>query len=372
MVRNYVGWNTDIPGHGFTPDDYLERHWATRRDAEIARDLSAMLKRHVVANTVKKRRHKRGWYKADLSQPYSGEGQEPIYAFDFPDEFDLDGALEIADKLRDLLDSIDPVVTSVELRFPGTVAVMFSSCAHIGGRYTWHEGVREVFDRMERTEGLYLGLLGDEIEGFLPGFRDAQAVADQVLPLKVQRKILATYLQRWGGAGKVLFGCHSQHGGQWFESAVGLNPIKDEFLRSKTAYFDGKGIVKMQVGEQHYIVVVAHGFKGSSIYNPNHPQRRASLFDYPSADVIVQGDKHCYATQNMSDRVEEYHAGLRPSPKVWHVQAGTAKVGPDPYTIRGWQRGWFEWPVLLFCADRHLVKQVFELDDLEYFLGRGK
>jgi hypothetical protein len=292
---------------------------------------------------------------------------------ELPDEFDLDVALDVANKLQGLLEVMDPVITSMELRFPARpLAIMFSSCAHIGGRYTWHEGLRQTFNKMEAIDGLYVALMGDEIEGFLPGFRDAQAVADQVLPVKIQRAILATYLKRWSEAGKVLFGCHSQHGGQWFEQAVGMNPIKEEFQRTETPFFDGQGLVKMWVGEERYILAVSHGFKGSSIYNPNHPQRRASLFTYPSADIVVQGDKHKYSAQNMSDRVEEYYAGLRPSPLVWHIQAGTAKTGADKYTIRSWQRGWFEWPVLVFYPDRHVVKQAFEMKDLEWLLDRGE
>ena len=289
---------------------------------------------------------------------------------DLPDVFDLDEALDIADRVQHMLNVIDPIITSIELQFPPEpIAIMWTSCAHLGGRYTWHSGVREMFDKILDIDNLYIVLLGDEIEAFLPGFRDASAVAGQVLPVKVQIRMLATYLKRWSEVGKCLFGCYSEHGGKWFEQEVGLNPIKREFQDTKTPFFDGKGIVKVNIGDEQYILVAAHTLKGSSIYNPNHPQRRASLFDYPSADIVVQGGKHRYATQNMSDRVDEYHAGLRKSPKVWHLQVGTAKIGPDPYTIRGWQKGYFEWPVTVLYPDRHVIKQVFELKDLEYFLG---
>jgi len=291
--------------------------------------------------------------------------------FDLPEEFDLEEALDIADRLQVMMDVIDPVITSIEVQFPAhPVAIMFSSCAHLGGRYTWYKGLRETFDWLEAIKQLYIGLLGDEIEGFLPGFRNAEAVTAQVLPIKIQRAVLAAYLKQWSGAGTILFGCHSQHGGDWYEKAVGLNPIKDDFLKNECPFFDGKGLVKMRVGEQKYVLAVAHSFKGSSIYNPNHSQRRASLFDYPSADVVIQGDKHRYATQHMSDRVEEYHAGLRPSPLIWHVQVGTAKTGADKYTIRGWQRGWFEWPILVFYPDRHVIKQAFEIKDLQHLLKK--
>lgn len=289
---------------------------------------------------------------------------------ELPDTFDVEEALEIADKLQAILNKIDPVITSIELQMPAEpLAIMFTSCSHVGGRYTFHKGLREIFDEVLKTEKLYLGLLGDEIEGFLAGFPDATAVTDQVLPLKVQMKIQSWYLKQWSDAGKCLFGCHSQHGGKWFEQKVGLNPIKGEYIRTKTPFFDGQGLVKLKVGDEQYIIIVGHSFKGSSIYNLNHPQRRVTLFDYPSADVAVMGDKHSYSVQHSADRVNEFYEGLRPSPYVWHVQVGTAKIGPDPYTIRGWQRGWFEWPVLVFYPDKHCIKQAYELGDLEYLLG---
>ena len=292
---------------------------------------------------------------------------------DVPGNFDLDEALEIADRVQNLIDFVDPIVTCIELEFPPQpLAIMWTSCAHLGGRYTWHAGIRDTFDKIQKIDGLYVVLLGDEIEGFLPGFRDARAVSEQVLPLKIQIGMLSTYLKRWSEDGKCLFGCYSEHGGKWFEQEVGLNPIKREFQGAKTTFFDGRGIVKIKVGEEQYVLVAAHTFKGSSIYNPNHPQRRASLFDYPSADIVAMGGRHRYAIQNMSDRVDEYYANLRASPKVWHLQVGTAKIGPDPYTTRGWQRGFFEWPVTILYPDRHIIKQVFELDDLEYFLDERR
>lgn len=300
------------------------------------------------------------------------EEEQVSIPIDLPDDFELYEALEIADRIQNLMDLVDPIVTCVDLEFPPEpIAIMWTSCAHLGGRYTWHEKVRDTLDKIQLIDRLYVVLLGDEIEGFLPGFRDASAVSNQVLPVKVQIKMLSAYLKRWSDSGKCLFGCHSEHGGKWFEGQVGINPIKSEFQSANTPFFDGKGIAKAKVGDEQYVLVAAHTFKGTSIYNPNHPQRRASLFDYPSADIVAMGGKHRYAIQNMSDRVDEYHAGLRASPKVWHIQVGTAKVGPDPYTIRGWQKGFFEWPVTVLYPDRHVIKQVFELDDLEYFLGRG-
>ena len=324
--------------------------------SEVARETG--LTKEAVRGRVK--RHKKAL----------GEGRNiPKLDISGIEELNLDEAMEIADRLGEIMDVIDPIITDKDLYFPPKpIAIMFSSCAHIGGRYTWHREVRDIFNTILETDGLYLGLLGDEPEGFLPGFRDARAVTDQVLPIKAQIAILGAYLKLWSEKGKCLFGCHSQHGGGWFEKLVGLNPIKDEFRETKTPYFEGRGIVKLWLGEERFVIPVAHSFKGTSIYNPNHAQRRATLFDYPSADLCVQGDRHRYAVQQMSDRVDEFLAGLRPSPKVWHVQVGTAKIGSDPYTIRGWQHGFFEWPTFVFYPEEHRIKQCFELRDLKWML----
>ncbi len=326
-------------------------------------------------NTV--RREGRVWGKAVVGAPpeppgphpsspdSSPESGAPRFANE-PEELpDLDELFKLCRASRSVLNRVDPIVTHDTATFDdgASIGVIFVSCAHLGSRYTFYEEFERIFSRVLDTPRLHWLSLGDDVEGFLPGFRDGSAVTDQAIanPL-VQRLMLARVLDKLAERGKLLAGCASQHGGDWYRKAVGEDPIKALYLARRVPFYDGKGLLTLKVGRQTYQVALAHSFPGSSIYNANHAQRRAGLFDFPSADVIVQGDKHRYAVTEMSLPPTEFDAGLRASYMQWLVQVGTAKAGLDKYSIRGWSRGVLEWPVLIFHADRHCIEYTRDLE----------
>ena len=95
--------------------------------------------------------------------------------------------------------------------------------------------------------------------------------------------------------------------------------------------------------------------------------------EWPSADIIIQGDKHIYGHSKQLVYVEEYDAGRRNSQWAHFIQAGTAKAGLDKYTIRGWTHGVFEWPFILLFPDNYGIRVTNEwqqvLEWLQYYYG---
>ncbi len=295
-------------------------------------------------------------WRARMSRPATHPA--PQFEDDAPAPPTLDELLALAARNKAAIDALDPVLThqTIRLDADGPIGVIFVSCAHLGGRYTFYEEFRAIFEQVLATDRLYWLSLGDDVEGFLPGFPDASAVLDQALVNpKAQRQLLAHVLDRLAGKNKLLAGCASQHGGDWTRKKTGDDAIKDLYLARGVPYFDGKALLTLQVGREAYRIALAHQFPGHSIYNKNHAQRRAGLFDFPNADVAVSGDKHTYSVQEFADAAWEFDAGIRPSYIRWNVQVGTAKAGPDKYSIRGWSRGVLEWPILMFWPGRHFI-----------------
>lgn len=312
-----------------------------------------------------------GWTKkvrsADEDHP------TPEHLTPLPDLPDLDELFRLARQSASVINRTDPVVTHHEIQLDAhaPVGVIFVSCAHLGGRYTFYQEFEQLFADVLGVPRLYWLSLGDDIEGFLSGFPDASAVTDQAIANpKVQRLMLAHVLDKLAERGKLLAGCASQHGGDWTRKRAGDDPIKDMYVNRGVPFFDGKALLTLRVGAQTYRVALAHEFPGSSIYNPNHAQRRAALFEYPNADIIVQGDKHRYAVTEMSLPPQEFDAGMRDSYMQWLVQVGTAKAGPDKYSIRGWSRGILEWPVLIMRHDRHFVASSRDMGLTRLMLGQ--
>lgn len=280
-------------------------------------------------------------------------------------EFDLDEFFELAERKAEEAQLYDPIITTDEFHFSEACAILFGSCMHLGGRYTNYRKMRELFNKALETPGLYWGSLGDDIEGFMAQFRDRKAVYDQIIPLPNQLKVLDYILEKLDEADKLLFGVSSQHGGQWMRRDTGKDEVKSLYLKYRVPYFDGLAYVKFHVGKQTYNVAMAHKFDGHSQYNPSHPQMKALITKFPNADVVVMGDRHHPVYQRLPMYGYEYQAGNRKSPMVTLLQAGTAKDGPDPYTIERWTQGIFEWPIVVFHANEHKVSVVESLDQVE-------
>lgn len=289
------------------------------------------------------------------------------------DIFSFEELLNRADQHAKYFNSLDPMLTHEEITFntDRPIGILFPSCAHLGGRYTYYKQVRELFDRVLEIPNLFWGPLGDDIEGFRPDFIDKRSSMEQIYSLPEQWQLLSGMLDRLAAKNKLLWGVASQHGGDWDRRKTGDNPVKRIYLNHDVPFFDGQAYLKLKVGKQTYNVAMAHEFPGSSIYNKLHPHTRALLFNFPNADVVIQGDKHSYAMLQDTHYIWEVDAGNRESPDVWKIQVGTAKTGPDPYTIKSWSRGRFEWPILVFDSESHTIYGTRNINHAEHWLKNG-
>lgn len=287
------------------------------------------------------------------------------------DDFDFEVFLKEARQQVKRADLEDPVLTQDTFTFDGDkpVAIAFISCVHLGGRYTAYEDFGNILEEMLDIPRLYIGSLGDDIEGFSSYFRDVEAVQDQLIPVNRQRKILERILEPIAAQNKLLFGCGSQHGDAWERKHSGINPIKDMYMNTfKVPFFDGIAYIRFMVGDQTYYIALGHEFPGTSQWNALQAQKRASKFRFPNADIVVQGDKHTTAYALDTSFTDEYLMGNRPSPYTWLIQSGTAKTGPDKFTIKGWSLGNFGWPVAIFYPNKHDIAVDMDLDRIRRLL----
>lgn len=294
----------------------------------------------------------------------------PHYTQKEPDDLTLDEFVELARRTQAAVDSVDPifVTDTISLDADKPIGVIFCSCTHLGSRYVNHGAFVELLNKVLDIPRLYWMDLGDQIEGFT-GFFDKRAAHEQALAdPKLQRKMLAKVLDRLMERDKLLCGFAGQHGAIWEATHRAEDPVKRMYLERKTRYFDGQAFIKLDVGPERYRLFAAHEMPGNSVYNKNHPQKRAALWKAPTADMIVMGDKHTTSVQQESVDTFEYLAGERSSYQRWLVQVGTAKTGPDPYTIRSWSPGTWDWPIFIFRHDRHQIVQAADLDIAQMLL----
>jgi len=287
------------------------------------------------------------------------------------DSFDPYDFINLAPQLVRERQRKDPVIThdKFTLDVDHPIGVIFVSCMHLGGRYTAYEEFRDIYERALRIPNLYWGSLGDDIEGFLAQFPDQMAIIDQLIDVDHQYEVLEVVLSRLADMNKLLFGCGSQHGGKWESRSKGKNTVKDMYRDMHVPFFDGVGYVRFEIGQQTYFIALAHELPGYSQYNPNHSHARASRFRFPNAHVVVAGDKHFPAVQYYPAFVDEYLIGNRSTPYVWLLQSGTAKEGPDKYTVQNWPRGRLGWPIVIFYPNQDRIEVTMYLDRVEEILG---
>lgn len=277
--------------------------------------------------------------------------------------------LEHARKGQQLMAEIDPVITQLDLTFKTVqpVAFLFAGCMQVGGRWTYHDLIYQRLSQALSLPNVYIGFFGDDIENFKSGtFAGAMSQYEQALQPPMQRRAWELFLDRVKH--RVQWGMWSQHGAIWDERD-GHTYVKDMYKQRKIPFFDGMGYIRLHVGTEEYQLAVSHEFPGSSMYNKTHAQKRALWQRFPNADVIIQADRHQYAIHEEDVYGSEFAVGNRASPFVHLIQIGTAKGGPDKYTIRGWEPGATEWPWMVFYPDRHVIKATRHWEDVLLWLG---
>lgn len=287
------------------------------------------------------------------------------------DEAELEAMLEHARAGQRFMTSIDPVLTHYEIDLgPGPAAIMLAGCFQTGGRWTFHSLIRDRLEQVLTHPRTFTGFFGDEIDNFAGnGFAGLGSSEEQPLSRPLQRRIWDLFMKRMDKDKKILWGLGSQHGTYWDERG-GSVPIKEMYTSRNIPFFDGQAYIKIHVGQQTYQFAVAHEFPGSSMWNIVHPQKRASWQRYPNADVIAQADRHQYAALDTDVYGNEVLAGNRASTQLLLVQIGTAKVGPDKYMIRGWERGFFEWPWIVLYDNEHKMRLSRDTDEILWRLGK--
>jgi hypothetical protein len=283
-------------------------------------------------------------------------------------EMNIDDWLQQLEKIQQLTISAQPQQTSAEVYIETEKPIVYipTSCWHLGGLYTAYKEFQAKLNEVIVVDRVYWGIHGDEWENFPAGW--AETVFLNIVPPHLQRMLVVKIVEKLHSLGKLLYSMWSNHPA-FTEKQTGED--RSAFIyQDKVPYFRAKGILKLHVGSQTYILDLAHRFPGSSMYNPVHAQGR-ELSQVPQADFVVMGDRHIYAYQEFTHRTEAHLAGLQENMVAHLVQVGTAKDGPDPYTLRNFaNRGVFIWPAFVLSAKAHSIHRVYDRAAMEWYLGR--
>lgn len=270
-------------------------------------------------------------------------------------------------KLHKRADAICERIT-IDLSQVDEMALVSASDLHMGGGFTSHSRIKTTIEYILDTPGVYVGISGDTIEGFIPGMKGAGSSDQMAGSIGAQLHAMDDLVDELTAAGKLLWVTWGDHDAKWFEDRVGINVVK-RLIDRKVPYFQGRGLVRLLVGKETYFIHVNHGEKYSSMWNATHPQRRMYERFFP-ADVTISGHLHkpAYHVEWLYNELKEF--GFNLGGKTIFVQNGTFKTGPDPYSTRWWSRGIMGVPTLVFYGDTH-DKDIMENPEKAVALLRG-
>lgn len=180
-----------------------------------------------------------------------------------------------------------------EIRLPETSLITFSADHHIGSPYTDVARIQEEAETIANTPNSYVIEVGDLINSFF--FNPAQYSDPTQTPEQIEfaRSMLQYFADK-----KKLLGVWTGNHDQWVKKA-GFNPYRYLLEGIDTYYFHGVGYMKIFIGEQEYRITANHMWKGSSMYNPSHPERRALNESARNSDIIVGGHWHTKGIQQI-------------------------------------------------------------------------
>jgi predicted phosphodiesterase len=209
----------------------------------------------------------------------------------------------------------------VEIGLPDTCLINFMADLHIGGAETDYKRIEDEIQIIVNTHNSFLMIPGDLIDAFFfnpAQYEDIEQIQEQIEYAKALVKYVADH--------KKLLAVWTGNHDMWVKKA-GFDPMRYILEGIETYYFHGVGYVKTTIADQEsYNITGNHLFKGSSVYNNSHPQRRAINEVAHGSDIVVSGHWH---TKGISQQPFQSFGGE--SQIATMIALGTYKAS-DEYT----------------------------------------
>lgn len=241
----------------------------------------------------------------------------------------------------------------VDLLLPTRSLVTFQADHHVGGAYTDYSRIEREAEAIVNTANSYVFLLGDLCDcfAFNPAqFEDIEQIQEQLEYAKA--------LVKYYSDNKRLLGVWTGNHDQWVKKS-GFDPYRYILEGIDTYYFHGVGYVNAGVAEQMYKVTGNHMFKGNSMYNNSHPQRRAINEVAWGSDIVVSGHWH---TKGIS---QQPFRGFGGESHVTTMMAlGTYKATDEyvrTYGMSNQDANSMYGASVILEADRHLVTPYYDV-----------
>lgn len=169
------------------------------------------------------------------------------------------------------------------------IALSFMGDFHVGSPHTDYDRLYSDVDFIKSNPRIYCCISGDRTDQFIPGFRDASAVAGQLTPPELQFDAVEAILKELGPSIVAAIGGNHDVMGK---RKTGIDA--ERWLRRgmSFSYMPHGGLLTLTVGTQQYKILWKHSYKFQSALNKFNSHHRMMEILEPTADVVVQEHLH--------------------------------------------------------------------------------
>lgn len=281
-----------------------------------------------------------GWQRTSPAGPFPKETEKKKSALEQwtlqTDKPTWREILELAKQNAEIQHRLRPLYTSAErvIKTDRPIFVTYMSDFHLGSPATNIQAFLDTTDLLMSDPRFYFIVVGPDLETAFAWFRSAEAVLNQTIPPWVQIEAYRHWLT--DALAKALATCGDNHTDRRLERMLGDIGLT---WREDLPYFRAYGRLKITLDNGRgdpvsYRTVMAHQYKGHSIYHKLQPAIRMMREIDPLADIYATA--HTHSPFHM-DGVYWAEEDLRPQGSRQHfVVAGTFKDGPEVYSLAGY------------------------------------
>lgn len=235
------------------------------------------------------------------------------------------------------------------------IAVAWLTDWHIGSPYTDYGAILADVRFIKEHQGFYANLGGDACDNFMPGFKDAGAVMNQLHPATIQlltEEKIIEYLEP-----KII----AKNGGNHDAMPSKKTGINTEYfiLRDKSfGVMPFGGLINLTVGDVVYKILWKHSYRFKSSLNLFNSHRQMLQTLEPTADIVVQEHEHNPGIEV----IERFEFESRKT--VVNIRTGTYKIS-DPYSMTYYKSGRMGPQTVVLYPDRRKILAFHGEDALE-------
>lgn len=342
-----MNWTEPCAGlGGESPEDWLARRYASQDTHALHQQLLSAGFR-LSFRAVQRKAGNMGLKKTHIAPEY-----EPEPA---PQGLDWREILDAAQVFQRRMRPVAPYThRPVVIDTSRPICVMHSADWHLGSGATDYTAWQHDMEYVIETDGLYIAIYGDEINNVVT-FKSLAAVIEQVIPVPLQRELLAGIVRELLARGKLLYTTWSNHVDEFDERIAGVALVEQIRAAQGVPHLNGMDVVRLQVGAQEYTVLATHKARFRSFLNALHGAKRLYQLVYP-ADVVVVAHDHTpgYESYNHYELAREM--GQSFGGQSWLIACSTYKVLGDGWASRYFPKSPLQRITSVFWPNAHHVE----------------